>query len=262
MHGNRSNRTGGALLVCLLLGWGGGCRTPPVDQARNDFYAGRFTQAEQHLETIPENNKDEVLFLMERGMIRHALHAYDPSSDDWRRAAERNAWLETYSISQGATSLVSNDRVLAFRGAPFEMTLLYSFLAKNYLIQQNWDFAAISARNIIRLLEGRDGFPEVPYGRYMAGFCLALINDTGNAATQYRAINEIFEHDLIDPETGRRPGTEARLPGAPPPPELVVFLAMGRMPTPQVAEYQADGVPPHIEIIIDDQHRDTAMFFD
>ncbi len=239
-----------------------GCKTPPLQQARADFYAGGAEAAEQQLAEIPQEDKDEVLFLMERGMIRHILRKYDGSSDDWRRAADREAWLQTYSVSQGAVSLVSNDRALAFRGAPFEMTLLYAFLAKNYLAQQNWDYAAICARNIIQRLEDRDDFPDMPYSRYIAGLCLALIDDPGNAAIQYRAASEQLEDFKLDPDSGRIISDTNAPPPAVAGTELVVFVALGRMP-PGDEWDGADGESaPAVEIFAGGKRLGQARIFD
>ena len=69
---------------------------------------------------------------------------------------------------------------------PFERRADVRILAKDYLAAPNWDYAAICARNIIKL-EALDGFPDIAYGRFIAGFCLELINDEGNAAIQYRS---------------------------------------------------------------------------
>jgi len=114
--------------------------------------------------------------------------------------------LDTYSLSKGVSSLIVNDRMLSFRGMPFERTLMYAFLAKDYLADSNWDYAAICARNIIKKLEALDGFPDIAYGRYMAGFCLELIYDEGNAAIQYRAAARLLTSNvLIDPLSGRYP---------------------------------------------------------
>ncbi len=245
-------------LALILLA---GCKTPPLQQARADFYAGQPETAEEKLAEIPAENKDEVLFLMERGMIRHVLRKYDDSADDWRRAADLEAWLQTYSLSQGAASLVSNDRVLAFRGAPFEMALLYSFLAKNYLAQQNWDYAAICARNIIQRLENRDGFPDIAYSRYIAGLCLDLINDTGNAAIQFRAANELLEDFKLDPDSGRLIGdTNAPAPAAAGP-ELLVFVAMGRLPPGDDSDAEEGDLPPAAEIFANGQRLGEARVF-
>lgn len=254
-----------ALAALCLAGFLAGCSTPPLESARANFYAGRFGQADKNLAEIPKNNKDTSLYLMERGMIRQNLPDYDLSCRDWREAGERMRLLETYSLTHGAASLVTNDRMLEFQGAPYERTLLYAFLAKDYLAQFNWDYAAICARNIIMQLEHLNGFPDVAYGRYLAGFCLELIDDDGNAAIQYRAAAKLPHNFVLDEDTGRmqvkvdtnRTGGAASLleppmPTPALPAELVCFIGIGRVP-PGESNLRYFGEAPYAEIYCGDK---------
>jgi hypothetical protein len=262
----------GAVLAVCLAGFLAGCASPPLQTARANFYAGRFAQANTNLAAIPKGDKDEILYLLERGMIRQNLGQYEASALDWRRAGELDAKLDTYSVSQGASSLIVNDRTLSFRGMPFERTLMYAFLAKDYLADSNWDYAAICARNIIKKLEALDGFPDIAYSRYMAGFCLELINDDGNAAIQYRAAERLLKSNiLIDPLSGdilpttnfvRAVKSIAKAALQAEQAELVCFITLGRMPSgstgsPQAGEIYGDfysQFPPYAEIYCDDEY--------
>ena len=250
----------GALLALCLAG----CASPPLQTARDNFYAGRFEQANTNLAVIPQNDKDEILYLMERGTIRQNLGQYQASAQDWRRAGDLDAGLETYSISHGVSSLIVNDCVLSFRGMPFERTLMYAFLAKDYLAESNWDYAAICARNIIKKLEALDGFPDIAYGRYMAGFCLELINDEGNAAIQYRATAHLLKKDLlIDALSGDiLPPTNivsamtpiAKTALKTTPAELVCFITLGRLPTGEISGDFYSQFPPYAEIYCENEY--------
>ncbi|MFH1477955.1 MAG: hypothetical protein ABIH24_10785 [Verrucomicrobiota bacterium] len=256
-------RCGAGLAVCLA-GFMAGCASPPLQTARANFYAGKFEQANTNLASIPKDNKDEILFLMERGMIRQNLGQYKESATDWRRAGDLDAKLDAYSVSQGASSLIVNDRMLSFRGMPFERTLMYAFLAKNYLADSNWDYAAICARNIIKKLENLDGFPDIAYGRYMAGFCLELIADEGNAAIQYRAASRLLQDNiLIDALSGDilpttntvcSTATMAKAALRTEPAELVCFIAMGRMPAGELHGDFYSQFPPYAEIYCNDEY--------
>ncbi len=243
----------GALIVCLgfLMS---GCATHRLNTARSDFYAGRLHEAEETLESGSIPHRDRVLFLMERGTVRQAMGDYEGSSQDFIEAYDMLVELETYSISRGAGSLVINDNIRNFVGAPFERTLLHALTAQNHLARGHWDDAAVEARRIIRSLseDQRKNYPDEPYSRYIAGLALELIDDPSNAALQYRTADEILGRVQIDPDTGRlahatppenNNGTNDNHEAWPDPPpepgngpdeewsnELVVFLQLGRSP--------------------------------
>ena len=117
-------RTGAAAGAAVILL--SGCATAPLEAARDHFRRGRLAEAETALltDTAVQAEKDRVLVLMERGTVRQAAGRYGESSRDWIAAAAEAEKLETYSVSKGAASLVVNDSVQAFRGAPYERTLL------------------------------------------------------------------------------------------------------------------------------------------
>ena len=217
--------------ACLTVA---GCASPPLDAARASYYAGQAEAANQDLSRVPVQHKDVVLYLMERGMIRQSRGDYEGSTRDWLAAIARERELETYSLSRGSASLLVNDRTLAYRGYPFERTLLHTFLAKNYLVRGLWDDAAVEARNIIRQQESLNGYPGDAYSRYMAGFCLEMTGDADNAALQYRLAAALAPTVPLDPLTGR---FAAGAPAVPRAAELVCFLSIGHVCAgPDVAE--------------------------
>lgn len=231
-----------AVAVALALALLTGCATPALDAARRDFFQGRPQAAAAKLEQAAPPEKDQVLFLMERGTMRQACAQYETSSGDFVAAADRLEQLRTYSLSKGASSLVVNDTVQDFRGAPYERTLLHGMTALNHLALGHWDDGAVEARRIIQSLEpeSRGAYPEDAFSRYMAGFCLEMIDDEANAAVQYRQAATLLSGLAVDERTGRlqpaaatnapprrsRAGAESRVP-----PEwkheLVCFVLIG-----------------------------------
>lgn len=228
------SRGGLAVFLGFVLA---GCVTDKVDTARDAFYRGRFSVAEQNLADLPEDGKDSVMYLMERGMVRQARRNYRDSTLDWRKAADRINYLFTRSASKTAASFVVNDKTMDFRGAPFERTMVHAFLAKNSLVQGRWEDAGVAARNIIKDVEDLGGFPDSAYCRYIAGLALELMYDPSNASLQYRYASNILtnmglmvndKNGRIFPagasarETDRRSSDRA---------ELVCFVLIGRSPT-------------------------------
>jgi len=232
-------------LILATLSFAGGCATAPLGAARTDFYRGDFANAEALLSTNTAGETDQVLVLMERGMIRQQRQEYEASTKDWMEAAALGEKLDYYSLSKGTASFAVNDQVLAFRGAPYERTLLRAFAAKSYLALGLWDDAAVEARNVIARLENLYGFPDDAYSHYLAGFCLEMANDPEGAAFQYRLVNKTAQGLLTVGEYDGRitvgqtnaPNPLAASPGwerkvsARKTTELVCFVSIGRVPT-------------------------------
>lgn len=198
MRRRLSRWVAGAALTVVCAG----CATPPLEQARRQFNDGYLDRAEASLADIPEG-KDQVLLLMERGMVRHLRHDYEGSTRDWLLAARLEEKLETHSVSKAGASMVINDTALAFRGYPYERALLHVFTARNYLARALWDDAAVEALNALRVLERLDGYPDDPYSRYVTGLCLELAGDDSNAGLQYRLAGQLAPDAAIEESTGR-----------------------------------------------------------
>jgi tetratricopeptide (TPR) repeat protein len=234
-------------ILSLLLLCCSGCQGPALNSARANFYMGRLDRAEKALEDIPEENKNTALYLMERGMIHQANHAYSSSSTDWLQAAATIERLEYVSMSKQTASLVINNSTVQYTGMPYERTLLRAFLAKNYIATADWDGVAVESRNIVKSLQDLDGFPEDPYSRYIAGLGFELINDQDGARMEYERVKALLPQLNIDPVTGHFGPDQATAPDRPH--ELICLVAIGRIPR---GEYYRSYPPldkaPYVEI--------------
>jgi len=188
-----------AFIFCLS-----GCGGRNLGSARSDFYSGRLEQAEKVLQEENPDSTDMVLVLMERGTVKQALGKFQESSADLIKASELADMLETYSVGRGAASMMVNDTVQSFRGAPFERTYLHDLTALNHLAQGRWEDAAVESRRIIQSLERHtaDDYPDDAFSRYVAGFGLEMAGDYSNAQVQYRLAGEIAGNVFIDEHTG------------------------------------------------------------
>ncbi len=235
-----------------------GCATVPLDAARSYYSSGRADRAEELLaREIPADDRDRVLLLMERGMVRHVLGRYEESSRDWIDAAERIAELETYSLSRGAGSLVLNDEIQFYRGVPFEWSLLHALTALNHFQLGRWDEAGVEARRLVEVLERSEqyGFPPDAFSAYVAAVALELADDPSNAALLYRRAATsappgivVSEQGWIAPAPPDSTGSHAQMPVPRSAPsavgELICFALLGQRNPP-------DASTSHVEVRVD-----------
>lgn len=238
-----------AVLVCS-------CGSTKLNSARSAFYAGRFEVAEQELAQENENGIDRVLMLMERGTIRQSAKKYDASAKDFDKAAHELDDMVSLSVTKDTGSMIINDRIQDYRGAPFERTLLHAFDANNYLARGMWDDAAVEARRINKSLEPevRGDFPEDAYSRYVAGLCFELANDLSAAQFHYRKAAKLANGVTIS-ESGKLALASHAAPAAVRGDacELVVLASTERSPTGDelVRRHRRFGKPGYVEIVAD-----------
>jgi len=263
---NASSFSRGLVLLCVCIT--AGCGTPSLRRARREFYSGQVSEAEKTLSAKEVGEKNQILLLMERGTVRQAQADYEGSTKDYIHAADLIEQRLSYSLTQGATSMVVNDNVQDFLGEPYERTLLYTMTALSHLALGRWDDVAVGARRIIGSLSSqvRKEHPDIAFCRYLAGVAFELIDDPSNAALQYRLASELLETVQIDEKTGRPSSLPAKtnisgramapeIDSSELPCELICILLTGRT-TPGGAA-TARGRPfrfsPHAEIRVGDR---------
>lgn len=220
------------------------CSGHDLPDARIAFYQGNYGLAKEEIGSDEIDGVDSVLVLMERGTIYQTEGEYEKSSMDYIRAGDILKELQTYSLSEGASSWVVNDTLYSFEGAPFEQTMLHSFTALNHLAMGNWEDGGVEARRIIYSLrpeERGEDYPDDAFSRYLAAFILEMTGDRANAEVQYQLADELLPELSIDNRGGigyRSPAINAAGESgaglhkeAVSEYELVCFFLLGRSPT-------------------------------
>lgn len=123
---------------------------------RGDF-AAAIRQIEQN-RPLYGSPKDDVLYLLDLGLLQHYAGQYEESSktlDQAERAMEK-AYIR--SLSRAGLSLIINDNVLTYAGADYENVYLSLFRALNYIALNDIERAFVEIRRIdekLKVLEDR-----------------------------------------------------------------------------------------------------------
>ncbi len=245
------------LAALMVLGAIGsvGCATRGLDLARMRYDQGDYALAAAALEEEPIGGKNAVLLHMERGMARQAAAAYQDSANDWQAASALIKQLQVYSLTEGAASWVINDQTKSYAGFPYEHALMHALNANNYFARAMWDDAAVEARLIADVLEDIDGFPEVDYAHYVAGFAFEMIRDYDGAKRSYQRCSTNLDSVAMNPTTGLfAAGTNAPA-GRNTNATLTCFIGIGAMPNYMKRHSLRDthGETAHVELLLDDK---------
>ncbi len=107
------------------------------------FYKGKYLEAARLLlPNVNKAGKDELLFMMECGLMLHTGEDYKTSNKILLRAGSQ-ANLIPISVTQQVSTLLTNDTNANYRGEDFERVLIHVYLGINFLMLEQYDSARV-----------------------------------------------------------------------------------------------------------------------
>jgi len=142
------------VLLCLVALAGSGCgflAPYPVRMAyaQAAFADGDLAEAVRAISATKPPEREELLHHMEIGSLLHAKGDFEGSNrhllaaTDIARAYDDRAVLSLRDSAALGASLLVNDNLLPYRGAPFERVMVHCLLAVNFLMQKDLDSARV-----------------------------------------------------------------------------------------------------------------------
>lgn len=151
---------------------------------------------EQYDQAIAEFDKcggseEDVLYLLERGLLLHYTGAHAASNELFERAEILAEDLYTKSISRELASLVTSDLVLEYVPKPFEQVLINYFRALNYMFLGQKEDALVECRKASDKLALYSEEDKRPYRRdafieYLTGILYEWDGEINDAFISYR----------------------------------------------------------------------------
>ncbi len=238
------------LLALVLLLAAAGCASGRLAyrDADNDFKQGRFEQAQATLEKglkAEEEGRDQLLFLLDLGMVTHVAGNYE-ASNRYFLEAEKAADLKDYTslAAEGAT-LLTSDQIKHYQGENFEKVLINAFLAINYAVQGNLEDALVEARKVNRKLtrmidEGKRQYELSAFATYFASILQEARGEWDDARISNALALKLRPEESL-PAPLRKPQTEI----------VVVFEnGLGPVKVPHPSWYQIPQFVPRYNPVV------------
>jgi len=182
----------------------GSFQTGPEGQSMHDTDLRRLAREEQFEEALdltdPDDSDeigDELLRLMQRGLLLHYAGQYEESNELLQEAERVIDDRYTKSVSRALLSVVSSDRALAWLPSDTERLMVNYYGALNYLALGDLEGAEVEARRLSRLLQLEDEGDEALRPdeiemrkalRYFAGSVFEAAGNSNDAAVSYRHV--------------------------------------------------------------------------
>lgn len=200
-----------AIVTLSLVIFLSSCASLPKGQSQIDamLISQQYPQAITLLNDNPNlyGNKNELLYLLDKGLIEHLNKDYKQSIETFAKAQEKFDQLYTESASEIAATWVINDYAASYHGEDFEHVFINIFQSLNYLMLEEYEEALIEARdvdsklNAINFLYSDDQknvYKEDAFIRLLMGIIYEIepksenIND---AFISYTKADNIYEED-------------------------------------------------------------------
>ena len=199
-------------IICVNLLALAGCATYrgnmlSVDQA----LAAQQPAAALKALTSLSGGRNQVLYLLNKGMILRIQGDYAGSVSAFEAAKPLMEYLEATSVSENAGALTLSENLRSYHGALYERLLLHVYQALNYLQLGQPDSARVEVQQIDLLLrrlypdnatapDGGDAF-----ARYFSGLVYEDLGEWSDAMISYRKAYQAYQaqgvpDDAIPPD--------------------------------------------------------------
>ncbi len=191
----------GVLALASVLFVSSGCAGDYVARTRgvrSAYQQGDYSRALESLEAATREGpqQDQLLVLMDKGMVLHAAGQWAESNAVLEEAERLSEQLDSVSVSEEAATLVTNERQRAYRGEDFEKLMISVLQALNYVELGDDEAAMVEVRQVNDRLEKMIAEEKKPYeqlaiARYLGGVIREDQRDWDSAYIDYAKAYEI-----------------------------------------------------------------------
>jgi len=184
-------------------------------EIRDEIARGHFEKALHRIDAS-DKERNRLLSLLEKGQITHYSGQWEQSNSFFEEAEKLSRALYTKSLSAEGLALITNDRTLAYRAAPYEMAMIPYYRAFNYLALGKANEAVVEARKAGELLkksvealeqeiepersESTDFLRSDPFLLYFSGLLYEIVGQDNDAFIAYR--NALRAYTVVGNQLG------------------------------------------------------------
>ena len=183
------------LLLCLL---NAGCAHWQLNELAAQLPQTGAAETLARLEALRVPDRDQVQWLLNRGMLRFHTGDLAGSREDLEQAKQRMAKLQAASLTENLAAATANETLRQFAGSPSEQVMLHGVLALAYLADGQLDGARteiLQADLLMRALAEKDPWlGQLATLRFLGGVVFELSNEPDNAMISYRKALVLLDH--------------------------------------------------------------------
>jgi uncharacterized protein len=186
------------------------------------FRRGDYTRAADILkERSQKDGKDQILYLLDRGIALYEARDYKESIKTLTEAERLSAAKDFTSINEEVVSVITTDKYKKFVPLDYERIMINVYLALSYFMLGEYEDALVECRRINNLVyvlknRGMKDFEEVPLARYVSGMIYETQGKYDSARIDYLKVvelNPLFTQAVYDAYRCARLGNNVYIAG-------------------------------------------------
>jgi len=171
------------------------------------FRRGDYSSAADVLkEKSEKEGKDQILYLLDRGIALYEAKDYKESIKTLTEAERLSAVKDFTSINEEVVSVITTDKYKKFVPLDYERIMINVYLALSYFMLGQYEDALVECRRINNLVyvlknRGMKDFEEVPLARYVSGMIYETQGKYDSARIDYLKVvelNPLFTQAIYD----------------------------------------------------------------
>lgn len=185
------------VLVVFAAVFSSGCATfsekfVPVEKK---IASGAYSEALQLIEKDKGPERDQVLFLMNKGMVLRMSGDFAASNAAFEEAKVFIDKFTAVSVTEQAGAVSVNESLRSYAGASFEQVLLHIYKALNYLELNDADGARVEILQADTKLQtlANTSFKDDAFARYLTGIIFESMREYDDAMISYRQAYKFYK---------------------------------------------------------------------
>jgi hypothetical protein len=149
-------------------------------------------------------SRNEVLYLMDLGMLQHLAGRFQDSNRSLAKAEDLTEALYTRRITSEIEAFLTTDNALPYQGEEFEKVMLNVIMAMNYAQLGLVEDALVEARKVDHKLSvlndrtaGKIAYSKDPFARYLSGILYESFGALNDALVAYRLAFDAFRQARV-----------------------------------------------------------------
>ncbi|MFH1874697.1 MAG: hypothetical protein ABH859_05885 [Pseudomonadota bacterium] len=170
--------------------------------AHNAYHQGDYQKALELIEKMKPRSRDELLYLLDKGIILHAAEEYQQSNQVLQKAEELSDIFTIKSLSRETSATLWSEEAVEYAGDKHERLMIPVICMLNYIMLDDWDGALVEVRKLQTLAEKIYGDPrdlKNGFSLYLSAIVWETMGKINDAQITYSRINK---HNLSVPYYG------------------------------------------------------------